>query len=147
MTRKTITTIALLIVALAIFGCRKPSVQTQTSTQAPPPLPKDVQAVAPVATAATTQATSDAGVAAQETGGGAIAATGEFVSPVRSELSAKLPGRVAAVYVDEGSRVSKGQPVLELETDYVRLNLQRAEADAARAKAMIDDARRDVERK
>jgi len=49
--------------------------------------------------------------------------------------------------VEEGSRVSKGQPVLELETDYVRLNLQRAEADVARAKAAEDEARRDLERK
>ena len=57
-------------------------------------------------------------------------------------MSAKLPGRVAAVYVDEGSRVSKGQPLLTLESDYLRLNLQRAEADAARAKAMRDAKRR-----
>jgi len=58
-----------------------------------------------------------------------------------------MPGRVARMYVDEGSRVSKGQQLLELESDYVRLNLQRAQADSARAKAMLDEARRDVERK
>jgi membrane fusion protein (multidrug efflux system) len=74
-------------------------------------------------------------------------ATGEFVSPVRSELAVKLPGRVAKMYVEEGARVTKGQPLLELETDYVRLNLQRANADTARAKAAEDDARRDLERK
>src|SRR2546430_9114821 len=31
-----------------------------------------------------------------------------FVSPVRSELAAKLPGRVGKMYIDEGSRVHKG---------------------------------------
>jgi len=51
------------------------------------------------------------------------------------------------MYVDEGSHVSKGQPILELETDYLRLNLDRANADTARAKAAEDDARRDLDRK
>ena len=147
MNRPLVRTIILLIAALAIFACsKKDSAQaaTVTTTQAPP-LPADVQAVASSGAAAASAAdsTREARVATQEK----IAATGEFVSPVRSELSAKMPGRVAKVYVDEGSRVSKGQPLLELESDYVRLNLQRAEADAMRAKAMRDDARRDVERK
>jgi membrane fusion protein (multidrug efflux system) len=74
-------------------------------------------------------------------------ATGDFVSPVRSELSAKLPGRVAKMYVDEGSRVSRGQALLELESDYKRLDAQRADADVARAKAAEEDARRDLDRK
>ena len=74
-------------------------------------------------------------------------ATGEFVSPVRSELAVKTPGRVAKMFVDEGSHVAKGQPILELETDYLRLNLERANADIARAKAAEDDAHRDLDRK
>ena len=37
--------------------------------------------------------------------------------------------------------------MLELESDYVRINLQRAEADARRAKAAADDASKDLERK
>ena len=94
----------------------------------------------------TTTAAGETGAVATSNGE-AIVATGEFVSPVRSELAAKLPGRVANMFVDEGSHVSKGQPVLELETDYLRLNLQRAEADLARAKAAEDDAKRDVARK
>ncbi|HEX3581769.1 MAG TPA: efflux RND transporter periplasmic adaptor subunit, partial [Thermoanaerobaculia bacterium] len=78
---------------------------------------------------------------------GAIVATGEFVAPVRSELAVKTPGRVEKMFVDEGSHVAKGQPVLQLETDYLRLNLDRANADIARAKAAEDDARRDLDRK
>ncbi|HWW62867.1 MAG TPA: efflux RND transporter periplasmic adaptor subunit, partial [Thermoanaerobaculia bacterium] len=49
--------------------------------------------------------------------------------------------------VEEGTRVHKGQPVLQIETDYTRINLQRAEADSARARAIAEDARRDLERK
>ncbi len=132
-------TILLLIAALAIAACsKKEGAQAATTTTQAPPLPADVQAVA---TAPMISSAAEGGGAPQ------IAATGEFVSPIRSELSAKIVGRVANVYVDEGSRVSKGQPLLALESDYIRLNLQRAEADAARAKAMLDDARRDVARK
>jgi RND family efflux transporter MFP subunit len=156
MKRSLVRTITILIVVLAVVACSKKETQATTTTQAPP-LPSDVAKVGAVATdssattATTTTAASTTAAASEpataELAGGKIAATGEFVSPVRSELSAKMPGRVAAVYVDEGSRVTKGQPLLTLESDYVRLNLQRAEADAARAKAMRDDAQRDVERK
>jgi membrane fusion protein (multidrug efflux system) len=152
-------TTALLVVALTIFACSKKveTAQVTTTTQAPA-LPADVAKVGAVGTGTTDRtativpmtsgtATPAETPATADLAGGRIAATGEFVSPVRSELSAKLPGRVAHVYVDEGSRVTKGQPLLTLESDYVQLNLQRAEADAARAKAMLDEARRDVDRK
>jgi membrane fusion protein (multidrug efflux system) len=142
----TLSMISLFILA----ACGRKDVAPTASAKEPPALPADVQAVA-TSTAATiapaSTSTQPARPAVATDAGGVIVATGEFVSPVSSELSAKLPGRVGAVYVDEGSRVTKGQPLLTLETDYTRLNLQRAEADAARAKAMADDARRDVERK
>lgn len=137
-------TLMTLTIALAIVACTKKEQPKPAATQ-PPPLPADVQAVA---TVSTNGAQASAGApSGAPSGGGKIAATGEFVSPVRSELSARVTGRVEKVYVDEGSRVTKGQPLLELETEYVRLNLRRAEADADRAKAMLDDARRDLERK
>jgi len=126
----------------ALVACAKKEPATATVNAEAPALPADVQKVA---TAATT--TEAAGEAPVTDIGGTIVATGEFISPVRSELAAKLPGRVGKMYVNEGDRVSKGSPVLELETDYTRLNLQRAEADAARAKAMSDDARHDLDRK
>jgi len=149
-----------LVVALAIAACSKKDNTTVTATTQAPALPSDVAQVGAVATTSSVTTTTTAAegsgappsvtstdAATADVSGGRIAATGEFVSPVRSELSAKMPGRVARMYVDEGSRVTKGQPVVELESDYVRINLQRAEADAARAKAMADDAGRDVERK
>ncbi|HET7437634.1 MAG TPA: efflux RND transporter periplasmic adaptor subunit [Thermoanaerobaculia bacterium] len=116
---------------------------SSTSTTEAPALPADVAAVGTAVTNTTTAATASAAEGDPST----LVATGEFVSPVRSELSPKLPGRVARLYVDEGSRVTKGQPVLELETEYSRLNLQSAEADVARAKAARDEAQRDLARK
>jgi membrane fusion protein (multidrug efflux system) len=151
--------VAVVAVALAIAGCQKKddavsSASAATTTQAAPALPADVEKVS--AAANTTAATStivpattngETAGAVASTNGDTIVATGEFVSPVRSELAVKVPGRVLRMYVDEGSRVSKGQPVLELETDYIRLNLQRAEADARRAQAAENDAQNDLSRK
>lgn len=112
-----------------------------TTGTAAPELPADVR---DIATASTTIA--PAGDSSTSLGM-PLSATGEFVSPVRSELSAKLPGRVARMFVDEGSRVRRGQPVLQLETDYVSLSLRAAEAEIARAKASLDEATRDLARK
>ena len=137
----------LLIVAmlsLALFACGgdESKAATETTATTAPELPADVQAISTAVTATTDTATT-----ASQTDPGMYSATGEFISPVRSELSPKLPGRVARLYVDEGSRVRRGQPVLELETDYTRLNLQSANAEVARAKAALDEAARDLERK
>jgi RND family efflux transporter MFP subunit len=147
--RHLILILALLTLPLAVIGCGGDETTAQTATTATvatataaPELPADVQGVAN-ATAAASE-TSGTAAAAESN---AFSATGEFVSPVRSELSARMPGRVARTYVDEGARVRRGQPVLELETEYPRLNLQAANAEIARAKAALDEAGRDLERK
>jgi membrane fusion protein (multidrug efflux system) len=146
--KRSLILFSILMLSLTLVSCGGDESQAATDTTAStatspavaPPLPPDVQAVSTgmTATSETTTASADAGM---------YSATGEFVSPVRSELSARMPGRVAKMYVEEGSRVSRGQPVLLLETEYSRLNLQAAEAEVARAKAMRDEAARDVERK
>ena len=143
----------LVLTLLALVACGKKDGPAATDTNKPAPeLPKDVQSVAAAATSSSnsggegTAAPQSQTAIASETNG-AIVATGEFVSPVRSELAVKTPGRVAKMFVDEGSHVAKGQPILELESDYLRLNLDRANADIARAKAAEDDARRDLDRK
>lgn len=147
MTKRLLLSLLVLAVAVSLVSCTgdesnaQPAAASATTTQEAPPLPADVQQIA-TASAAETSGTAEATAAAN-----AFSATGEFVSPVRSELAPKTPGRVAQLFVDEGSRVSKGQPVLRLETDYARLNLQAAEADVARAKAARDEAARDLERK
>jgi RND family efflux transporter MFP subunit len=66
---------------------------------------------------------------------------------VQSEISAKIPGRVGEVFVDEGARVRKGQPLLSIESDYLKIEVDRAEAALNRAKAAEGEARRDFERK
>ncbi len=139
---------AVLLLSLGTVACSSDDAKTATATTETtatteaPALPEDV---AGVTAAATPEATDSSGATAGDANG--FSATGEFVSPVRSELSPKTPGRVARVFVNEGSRVSRGQPVLELESDYARLHLQSAEAEVARAKAARDEAARDLERK
>jgi RND family efflux transporter MFP subunit len=145
MKRVAFLTLVLTPLVLGITACSDESkaevAKTATTTSEAPALPGDVADVAAINTAAVeTAATTTVGTNAFE-------ATGEFMSPVRSELSPKLPGRVARLYVDEGSRVTRGQPVLLLESDYARIHLQSAQAEAARAKAALDEAARDLERK
>lgn len=130
-----------------------------TPSDEPPPLPADVQDVAGVAKPEAPAATPNGGAgdaSAATTPGadpqaritsGAVVANGELVSPVSSELAAKNPGRVARVYVDEGARVRRGQTLLTQETEYLNLELKRAEADVARAKAAAAEAERDFKRK
>ena len=132
---------------LLAAACSKPaeSASTSTAPKEAPPLPADVATL--TAPAAAPAAASTTAAVASEQASGTIVATGEFVSPVRSELAPKIPGRVARLYVEEGSRVRRGQPVLEIETEYTRLNMQRAEADAQRAAAAEQEAARDLERK
>jgi len=150
MKNRLILSLTVLTLSLSVVACggdeSKADTATgtaaTTATQAAPPLPADVQEVA-----SATAAIDTAGTAAAAADASLLTATGEFVSPVRSELSPKTPGRVLRMFVDEGSRVRKGQPVLQLETDYASLNLRSAEAEVARAKAARDEAARDLERK
>jgi membrane fusion protein (multidrug efflux system) len=139
----------LAVIFVVLAACAKKDIPQQTKSAEAPPLPSDVQGVAPAVTVSTETTASNASQASSvaSEAGGTIIATGEFVAPVHSEISVKNPGRVAKMFVDEGVRVSKGQPLLELETDYVRINLQRAEADTARAAAAEKDASADLGRK
>lgn len=152
--------------ALALAGCGRRAAPPAAASngghgaaetaQAPtektaPPLPSDVAPVAGIATAPPSSTPAPPSPttppAANPNAASEVAATGEFVSPVRSELAMRLPGRVGRVMVDEGARVRKGQPLLELETTYLSLDLERAQADVARAQAAAKDAERDLNRK
>ena len=144
--RRAFSILFLLTLLLSLVACGG-SDESQASTttgQEPPPLPADVRDVS----AGVTAAPAETGTIVPSTeAGGSLVSTGEFVSPVRSEVAAKIVGRVARVHVDEGSRVTRGQPLLQLETDYLRLNLQAAAAELARAQAMLSEAERDLGRK
>jgi membrane fusion protein (multidrug efflux system) len=133
--------------ALATAGCSGASSE-KGAAATPPPLPEDVQTVAAAvspdaeATPPARESDKDALIAA-----GRLAVTGEFVPPIRSNLVPRTGGRVARVLVDEGQRVERGQPLLELERVYLKLDVARAQAEEARALAAADEARRDFDRK
>jgi membrane fusion protein (multidrug efflux system) len=147
--------LALSLSLLAAVGCGGPKKEaakpaSEATPVATPPLPADLQDVADLAKPAETPAGTvppAESATASETPGGAVVATGELVSPVRSELAVRMPGRVGKVYVDEGDKVRKGQPLLTLETQYLLLDLKRADAEVARARAAAADAERDFKRK
>ena len=137
-----------IVTVLTIVACAKKEAPKSVVRAEAPPLPADVAKVSDaVNTPAATTTTDTTGAQIAAESGGTIIATGEFVSPVRSEIAAKIPGRVARMYVDEGSRIHRGDALLALETEYTRLNLQKADADAQRAAAAEQDAARDLDRK
>ena len=143
--RRLFVLLFVIAVAIAAAGCQKQEAKAQTET-APPPLPSDVVAVAPIADK-TAPATGTIDPAAAIEAEGKLVMNGEFVSPVVSEVAPKVPGRVARVHVNEGDRVAAGARLLDLETEYARLDVDRAQADLARARAALDEARRDFDRK
>jgi membrane fusion protein, multidrug efflux system len=113
--------------------------------QTPKELPADVRAIEQVASARPAAGVTDtSSPVVVET---RFAATGEFVSPSRSEVAPKIPGRIAAVYLDDGANVRRGDRLFSMETDYLRLDVQRAEAELARASSAMGEAERDFERK
>ena len=134
---------------IAAVGCgasaseKAAQTENQPEATATPELPADVQDVAEVAKPESRPEAEGA----EETAEGTVAATGELVAPVTSEVAVRMPGRVGRVYADEGQRVRRGQPLLTLETEYLSLDLKRADAEVARAKAAAADAERDFKRK
>ena len=58
------------------------------------------------------------------------------------EIGSLTGGRVARVLVEEGSRVSAGQPVVELETDLIDLQIGQERARVAQARANLAKALR-----
>ena len=78
---------------------------------------------------------------------GVLQVSGEVASPVASELVPRTGGRVEAVLVDAGDLVREGQTLARLETDYLRLDRERAAAELARARAARDEAESDFRRK
>jgi multidrug resistance efflux pump len=53
------------------------------------------------------------------------------------EVGSLVGGRVAAVHVDEGATVTKGQPVVTFETDLIDLQVQQQKAKVAEAEAAL----------
>jgi membrane fusion protein (multidrug efflux system) len=141
------TLVSITLIAALTAACSPGAAGTATPVAATT-LPADVQDLRKPATPkATATPTSRPDAAAHATAPEAITATGELISPTRSQLAPKSPGRVAAVFVREGERVRAGQPLVAFETEYLSLELRRAEAELARASAIENDAARELERK
>jgi len=145
--RTTSLFLVALLAGLAACGPRGGSSAAASATATT--LPADLRPVAEAfAAGASSPAPAPSAEPAAEPGGdGSVTASGEFVSPVRSELVARLPGRVGRILADAGDRVSAGQPLLELETQYLTIDVQRADAELRRARAASEEASRDFERK
>lgn len=120
-----------------------PPPSSEKATAAKPAVPEDVQK----GLEAVSEAAEARPFEGESSSPSVLAETGELVSPVRSELSPKVAGRVGKIFVDSGARVKAGQPLLELETEYLELDVKRAEAALARSRAALEEAQRDFARK
>lgn len=128
---KTPMTLALLL--LAALG----QAQTPAPTKAPvKAMPGDVRELA----AAVEKAGQDSAALSARY-------SGEFVSAQRSEVTPRIAGRVKLVAVDEGALVESGSVLLEMETEYLDLDVKQAAAEVARAQAALNEAERDAKRK
>ena len=130
----TMKPLAVLVLSFATEGAF-----AQTPPASPPPakgLPGDVRELA----AAVEKAGQDSAALSSRY-------SGEFVSGQRSEVTPRIAGRVKAVMVDEGALVESGSVLLELETEYLDLDVKQAAAEVARAQAALNEAERDAKRK
>ena len=55
-------------------------------------------------------------------------------------ISAKLPGRIEKIYIEEGDLVTNGQKLVEIQTDELRADLLEAQASLAEAEAAVKEA-------
>jgi RND family efflux transporter MFP subunit len=84
--------------------------------------------------------------------GESVSVTGTLAAQDRVVVSAKVPGRLASIAVDLGSKVVRGQSIAQIETADYRLRIAQAEAALAQARALLglppdgDDSKVDVER-
>lgn len=67
----------------------------------------------------------------------AIQGIGTVEAKVVVQLAAKIPGRVIAIKADQGDTVRKGQPLIELENSEARAEVERADANHARARLAV----------
>lgn len=67
-------------------------------------------------------------------------ASGYVVAQRRAAVASKVTGRLVAIYVEEGSRIKKGDIIALLENDDVRAAKERAEANLRVSRANLDQA-------
>ena len=69
-----------------------------------------------------------------------ITLTGGLIARRISNLSAEVDGIVREIHVDDGSVLSAGAPVVELDTDIAQINREAAQADLAQAQATLQES-------
>ncbi len=69
-----------------------------------------------------------------------LAVTGSLRSNQNLNLSSKISGRVARVHVDEGQRISRGQLLVSLETEDLRVSVASAQANLRSAQVRRQQA-------
>lgn len=137
----------LLIVPFVLFGtaCRSDRTEAEaasTTAQTTTEITRMAEELrgAGIATPAAPDAVPDA--SAQP-----LMISGEITAPLSSEVVPRISGRVAAILVDTGDVVRRGQPLLRLETEYQNLDVARAESEVKRARSAANEAERDFARK
>ena len=73
-----------------------------------------------------------------------LVATGYVYARKKANVSPKIGGRLAKLFVDEGSVVKENQVLAELESSDVQAQLQQLRADIVAAKAKVERARADL---
>lgn len=68
--------------------------------------------------------------------------TGTVTAARDAALSVAIPGLVTALHVDAGSRVQRGEPLLEMDGELAQYQYRSAEAAATQAQRALEDARR-----
>ncbi|TMJ02937.1 MAG: biotin/lipoyl-binding protein, partial [Bacillati bacterium ANGP1] len=75
-----------------------------------------------------------------------VTATGTVASLREAKIASTLPGIVAEVFVTEGQRVQRGEPLMRLRTDQMAATEAQARAGRAQAKAALSLAEISVRR-
>jgi HlyD family secretion protein len=66
-------------------------------------------------------------------------ASGTLLAAQESTLSAKTPGMIEAVFVDAGDRVAAGEPLVQLETSDLALNVRLSQQNVRLKEANLND--------
>lgn len=73
-----------------------------------------------------------------------FAASNGRVEAVEIDVASKMPGRISAIFVDEGDFVKASQVVAQMDTDVLKAQLREAEAQLNRAQSAVETAKSSV---
>ncbi len=71
---------------------------------------------------------------------------GEVISPSLAQVSAQVPGRVSKIWVEAGTRVPAGAPLVTLSAEEYQARLNQARAGVTQAQAQLTQASADYQR-